>query len=161
MGPESASVTLRFPLGALGGNNLSATAYLLEPAVEFPGGLGISDRLNLAVTSGVAGSNFDFLMATFSSDNESGNQGSVPGNFPVGLRITEDGTLQEITGLFFTGSDTGPVPVGPTLPGGTRIFAQSDAVPEPSTLLLVSTGILIVIGQRWRQRKGTARRTIS
>src|SRR5215471_5575413 len=29
MGPESASVTLRFPLGALGGNNLSATAYLL------------------------------------------------------------------------------------------------------------------------------------
>src|SRR5260370_30535141 len=148
MNVESTSVTVQFPVGALGGN-LSATAYLLEPAFEVPGGLAISDRLNLAVSSGVG--TFDFVMATFTSDNQSGNQGSIAPNFPVGLRVPEDGTLQELTSFFFTGSDTAPVPVGAALPGGTRIFAQSDIVPEPSGMLLPATGLIILIGNRLTQ----------
>jgi PEP-CTERM motif len=120
------------------------------------GGGGVSDVLELdSFVSGTATVGF---RATFQSDTETGIS-PPPGNFPTGVtNLLENGNLQLLTPDGFT----------VTLPGlgsvSLAVSAQSDAnesegvpgtVPEPSTLALLSAGLLgfgMIRGRRKKAR---------
>jgi PEP-CTERM motif len=104
------------------------------------GGNGVSDVLSLfsfVSVEAVVG-----FLATFQSDSETGIS-PPPGNFPTGVtNLLENGNLQLLT----------PDGFSVALPGlgsvSLAVSAQSDAdegtpgVPEPSTLALLSAGLL-------------------
>ena len=94
------------------------------------GGGGVSDVLELDSFVSPAGATVGFL-ATFQSDSETGIS-PPPGNFPAGVtNLIEDGTLQLLT----------PAGFSVTLPG-VDATEGPEGVPEPSTLALLSAGLL-------------------
>src|SRR5262249_17911881 len=107
------------------------------------GGGGVSDVLELDNFLSAAGATIGFC-ATFQSDTETGIS-PPPGNFPATVtNLLENGNLQLLT----------PDGFSVTLPGAgvvsLAVSAQSDAnesegtpgVPEPSTLALLSAGLV-------------------
>jgi PEP-CTERM motif len=109
------------------------------------GGNGVSDFVELDSFLSTAGATVGFR-ATFQSDPDSASEMGIsppPGNFPTDVtNLLENGSLQLLT----------PANFQVTLPGATApvalaVSAQSDAVetpavPEPSTLALLSAGLL-------------------
>ena len=123
------------------------------------GGTGVSDILELDTFMSAAGATVGFL-ASFRSDPDTVPEMGLPplGNFPAGVtNLVENGSLQLLT----------PANFQVTLPGATApvalaVNAQSDAVegsggvPEPSTLALLSAGLLGFEMIRRRRTRATA-----
>jgi len=102
------------------------------------GGNGVSDVLSLfSFTAGVSVVGF---LATFQSDSETGIS-PPPGNFPAGItNLVENGNLQLLTPDGFSVSLPGVGVV--SLAVSARSDAEEVRVPEPSTLALLSAGLL-------------------
>src|SRR5262249_45045063 len=80
------------------------------------------------------------FLATFQSDSETGIS-PPPGNFPAGItNLVENGNLQLLTPDGFSVSLPGVGVV--SLAVSARSDAEEVRVPEPSTLALLSAGLL-------------------
>jgi hypothetical protein len=93
-----------------------------------------SDRLLVTLTLGSK-----LIDLKFGSDPDLPPQGTT-----IGPSVAENGKNQEL--IDYT-------------PGGVivdRFFVQSDIAPEPSTWLLLATGLVGLIGYGWRRRKKAA-----
>ncbi len=133
---------------SLPGLNATVTAFMLE------------DR--------VTGQVSDFVTVGFSTrDDPSGLHPSIAhvdisfwsdsdGEAPIFrdlslLSLVEDGSLQLLNGFFV---DSHEIPTN--LPENITISVQSDAsVPEPASLLLLGTGLIGLVGWRFRSTKKT------
>lgn len=150
--PGNCSVTLEhvacdflFPGGTLGTNLVRGIAALSEASGEEEGGTGtISDEVRISVIPGTPN---DSLVVTFESDRPGFS--FVQGLEAIAVAESADGNvlLGPSTNHFFDTRTLQPV----QLPGQITITVQSDVVPEPSTLLLLTTGIALVVAGRAEQ----------
>jgi PEP-CTERM motif len=142
-GVESASVTL--------GTVTASTAILAQVALVQKkaggmegGGKGVSDIVTLLNFLNPAGAPVGFR-ATFQSDNSTTEKG-LPTPTTLTLPDLEETGLAQvaISGAFVLGG-VGPSDVT------INALSDRDVVPEPSTLLLVGSGLVGVSGALWRR----------
>src|SRR5437588_2659582 len=132
---ESATVIIQVLLGLF--SSPTATALLIEPS-GIPGEVAgsISDQVTITISSGPT----QLVNIEFTSDTETG---SFPASGFAGFTVIETGGEIDLTEKF-----SSPVIVGSAnrvpypLPAGYRITVQSDVIPEPSTWLLLGTGLV-------------------
>lgn len=142
---EHVACVFLYPGGTLGTNLIQGIAALSEAPGEEEGGTGtISDEVRVSVIPGTAN---DSLMVTFDSDRPGFS--FVEGLDAIAIPESADGNvlLGPSTNHFFDTRTLQPA----QLPGQITITVVSDAVPEPSTLLLMTTGIALVMAGRAEQ----------
>jgi len=143
---QTAHVTLLLAANAIPAND-NGIIYLVEPQAEPdvpPGGpLTVSDSLQAALTAGNP-SSIDFFFRSDPSAADLLNNCTT---------ITETGAQQAIPRFSRLAADGKSCVAGQTflLPAGVNVVVQSDPpVPEPSTLVLLGTGIVSLLALRRR-----------
>jgi hypothetical protein len=126
-----------------------SSVLIMEPPKPEPGGetqFALSDLMTIRLTTSIVG--IDITIDFFSDPDASALDGSP--------EITEDGTFQDLTRLFLRPAG-GNFPAG-TFPADFKVMMRSDVpVPEPSTLLLIGSGViafLLILRLRRRRRSG-------
>jgi hypothetical protein len=144
---ERLACNLTFPAGSLGPAITGAVAVLLEPPGENENATGsISDVVALSITPGGGGA-ADALTISLQSDTTGIT--FAPGLATNPRAVVENGTSQPLTARFFDPLTGAAV----NLPTGLTVFVASDAIPEPSSLLLAGSGIVTGMFMVWRRRR--------
>lgn len=145
---EHVACSFLFPSGTLGTTLIRGIAALSQAPGETEGGTGtISDEVRLSVIPGTPN---DALILTFESDRP--GFAFVPGLEKIAVKEDKAGNflLDPTTNKFFDTTSLKPV----QLPGSITVFVQSDVVPvpEPSSLLLMVSGLAGVVVARMQRR---------
>jgi hypothetical protein len=142
---EHVACSFMFPSGTLGKELIRGIAALAEVPGEEEGGTGsISDEVRLSVIPGTPN---DALILTFESDRPGFS--FVEGLDAIAVKEDANGNVLLGPGVnhFFDTTTLQPV----AMPGDITITVKSDVVPEPTSLVLLATGVvglLVAVGVR-------------
>jgi hypothetical protein len=147
VGAFSCTTTARETFGSIVVEHATITSPVFSPilpdhAVIFtePAGGANAQNSDVLTISGGPSAQLNFFSDAVGSVNI-----SVPGDVPS--VIAENGTFQDVTSLFSN------VPTGLTILVRSEAVDGAEPMPEPSTWLLLGTGLLGLFGYTWRRRK--------